>query len=105
VLPWWTNRPRPVAFAVRSFENAVASAELSHDRDRVFARHVKSCVRMPLRVRDDENQPMHSLQKDRPNSRRKIDAAIAAVLSWEARSDAIAAGATKTVRYRHRAIN
>lgn len=102
VLPWWTNRPRPVAFAVRSFEEAVAAAEVSHDGDRVFARHVKSCVRMPLRVRDDENQPMHSLQKDRPNSRRKIDAAMAAVLSWEARSDAVAAGAALTPVYRSR---
>jgi hypothetical protein len=105
VLPWWTNRPRPVAFAVRSFEEAVAAGEVSHDGDPVFARHVKSCVRMPLRVRDDENRPMHSLQKDRPNSRRKIDAAVAAVLSWEARSDAVAAGATLTPVYRTAAFH
>jgi hypothetical protein len=36
---------------------------------------------------------MHTLAKDSIDSPRKIDAAMAAILSWEARSDCIAAGA------------
>ena len=36
---------------------------------------------------------MHTLSKDAIGSARKIDAAMAGVLSWEARSDCIAAGA------------
>jgi hypothetical protein len=32
------------------------------------------------------------IRKDRADSPRKIDLAMAAVLSWEARSDAVAAG-------------
>ena len=36
---------------------------------------------------------MHTLSKDTIGSPRKIDAAMAAVLSWEARSDCVAAGA------------
>lgn len=36
---------------------------------------------------------MHTLSKDSIGSPRKIDAAMAAVLSWEARSDCIAMGA------------
>ena len=95
VLPWYTNRPRQAAWAVRNYEEAVASSEVTHDGDPDFARHIKNAVRMKLHVYDDEHQQMHSLQKDRPNSPRKMDAAMAGVLSWEARGDAIAAGATK----------
>lgn len=36
---------------------------------------------------------MHTLGKDSWRSPRKIDAAMAACLAWEARNDAIAAGA------------
>jgi hypothetical protein len=35
---------------------------------------------------------LFALQKESQHSRLKIDAAVAAVLSWEARTDAIAAG-------------
>lgn len=102
VLPWWTNRPRPMAFAVRTYTDAIGAREVSHDGDRVLAQHVKNAVKHPLRVLDDENQPMHGLKKDRPDSPRKIDAAIAGVLSWEARGDAVAAGAKKRGAYRTR---
>lgn len=95
VLPWWTNRSKPIAWAVRNYENAIKAGDLSHSGDPVFDRHIKQAVRQPLRVYDDEHRPMHSLQKDSPNSPRKTDAAMAAVLSWEARTDAIAAGAVE----------
>jgi hypothetical protein len=39
---------------------------------------------------------MHTISKDRPDSPRKMDLAMAGTLSWEARGDAIAAGATST---------
>jgi hypothetical protein len=35
---------------------------------------------------------MFTMAKDRPNSPRKIDTAIADTLAWEARTDALAAG-------------
>jgi hypothetical protein len=43
---------------------------------------------------------MHTIRKERPDSPLKIDATMASVLSWEARRDAITAGATKTKRRR-----
>ncbi len=95
VLAWYANRPNQIAWAVRNYEDAISSSELSHDGDEVFTRHIKNAVRMKLNVYDDEHKPMHSLQKDRPGSPRKIDAAMAGVLSWEARGDAIASGAKK----------
>jgi hypothetical protein len=94
-----------VAFAVRGYMDAIGAGDLSHDGDIDFRRHMRNAVRMKLNVYDDEHRPMFSLQKDRPNSPRKMDAAMAAVLSWEARSDAIAAGATKRRSYRSRSFS
>lgn len=95
VIAWRTNRPQQICWAVRNYADAIGSGDLSHDGDATFSRHLKNAVRMKMNVYDDEHRLMHSLQKDRPGSPRKIDAAMAAVLSWEARGDAIAAGARK----------
>lgn len=100
VLAWYTNRPKPLAWAVRNYEDAIGSGDLSHNGDRDLRRHIRNAVRHPLKVYDDEHHEMHSLTKDRPSSPRKIDGAVAGVLSWEARSDAIAAGAEKAPVYR-----
>lgn len=105
VIPWFTNRVKPMAWAIRNYEDAIAAADMSHDGDLRIRRHIRNAVRMMVKVFDDDRRQMHLLQKDRPNSPRKIDGADASVVSWECRSDAVAAGATKTVRFRHRAIN
>ena len=93
VLPWFTNRPKPVAWAVRGYLDAIGSGDMSHDADPVMRRHIRNAVRRKLHVYDDEHQQMFTIDKDRPNSPRKIDAAMAGVLSWEARMDAVSAGA------------
>lgn len=93
VQPWYTNRPRQIAFAVSSFTAAINSGDLSHNGDEVLTRHIKNAVRQKVNVYDDDHRQMHTISKDRPDSPRKIDAAMAAVLSREARGDAIAAGA------------
>lgn len=94
-VPWYTSRPRQVGWAVREFTDALQAGDLSHDPDKQLAAHVKNAVKMKLNVRDPDTQRfMHSISKDRPDSPRKIDGAMAAVLSWEARGDAIASGAT-----------
>jgi hypothetical protein len=45
-----------------------------------------------LTLRDEEDKPLWVIQKERPDSPHKIDAAMAACLSWEARCDALASG-------------
>lgn len=90
---WHTNRPRPIAWAVRAYEEAVAAGDVSHDGDETFVAHVRNARRRKLTVLDDKERQMHTLSKDTILSPRKIDAAMAAVLSWEARSDCIAMGA------------
>jgi hypothetical protein len=94
VLPWLTNRPRQMAWAVRNYTAAIGAGDVSHDGDPVFSQHIRNARRHKVNVYDDHNRQMHILAKDRPDSPRRKDAADAAVVSWEARGDAIAAGAS-----------
>jgi hypothetical protein len=98
VIEWFTSRPRQIAYAVRAYRSAQTAGDLSHDGDSVFARHIANARKQPLNVKDDEGRPMWSIQKERPGSPLQIAAAVAGVLSWEARGDAIAAGAKKKRR-------
>lgn len=106
IVEWYTNRPKQIGYAVRSWVTAITAGDLSHDPDETFARHVANARRQPLNVRDDEGRPLWTMRKERPGSPNKIDASMAAVLAWEARGDAIAAGAqamkpkSKTMRTR-----
>ncbi|MFE7609238.1 terminase [Streptomyces celluloflavus] len=92
VANWWTHRNRPMAFALRAYRTAMAAGEISHDGDEALAQHIGHAVKRDARVRDDDGKPMWTIHKDRHDSPRKIDAAMAGCLSWEARRDAIAAG-------------
>lgn len=92
VVVWHTNRPRPIAWAVRKLEEAIGAGDLSHDGNPVLEAHVRNSRRRKLTVLDDRERVMHTLCKDAHRSPRKIDAAMAAVLAWEARGDAISAG-------------
>jgi hypothetical protein len=93
VVIWHTNRPRPIAWAVRGYEEAVAAGDVSHSGDPRFMAHVRNARKRKLTVLDDNERQMHTLTKVSIESTAKIDAAMAAVLSWEARCDCIAAGA------------
>jgi hypothetical protein len=93
IIPWFTNRPRQMAPAVRKYVEAVHAGDMSHDGDDEFRRHIANCVRQKVNVYDDDHRQMYVLSKDRPGSPRKMDAGAAAVLSWEAYGDAIAADA------------
>lgn len=118
VVVWPTNKYRKMADAVRAFNNAmqdepveleplepeapgdVAPAKaaenlarrLSHSGDKNLARHIGNAHKMLLNFRDRKGERLWVISKDRPDSPQKMDAAVAAVLCWEARRDAIAAG-------------
>lgn len=94
-VEWFTNQrsSRKVGDAVAFYVTAVASGDMTHDGDSVFTRHILNSRRKTLTSLDDDGRPQFTLQKDRPGSRNKIDAAMAGMLSCEARRDAIAKGA------------
>jgi hypothetical protein len=100
VIAWYTNRPRQIAFAVRGFADAAAAGDWSCSPDELFQRHLKQARKKMLNVFDDDHRQLWTFSKDRPGSPRKIDGAMGAVLSWEGRSDCVAAGEVDPVIYR-----
>jgi phage terminase large subunit-like protein len=94
VLEWWTNREKAMSYAIRQFNNALLAGELSHDGGEGLRRHLGNAVRKNLRMLDDAGVPLWTIYKERADSPHKIDAAMAAILAWEARQDARTAGAT-----------
>ena len=93
VIEWWTNRRKQMSYALEGFDTAITTGGLSHDGDETLKRHLGNSHRHDLPQRDEEGKPLWLIRKERHDSPHKIDLAMAAVLSWEARTDAIAAGA------------
>jgi hypothetical protein len=95
VIEWWTNRRKQMAVALEAFQTAIAEGTISHDGSKELARHLGNARRGELPQRDEQGKAIWLIRKERPDSPHKIDLAMAAVLSWEARTDAIASGVTK----------
>lgn len=98
VVEWLTNRPRQTAFAVRHYTQALEAGDATLVPDDTLLRHLKNAVRWKTSVKDDDQRTMHLIGKDRQDSPNKVDGAMAGLLSWEARGDAIAANAQPTRR-------
>jgi len=93
VVSWPTNRERQMVHALERLHTAIAVGECTHAADPVLTRHVLNARRRAVRSGD-------VIVKERDGSSRKIDAAVAATLAYEARADAIAAGDMKAKRSR-----
>lgn len=92
-LEWWTNRPKAMVAALERFHEAVTGGQLTHDGGSTLTRHV-------LNARRRIGQAGLTISKEHPGSDRKIDAAMAATLAYECRSDAIATGVGRKRRRR-----
>lgn len=92
VIAWWTNRTKQMAYAVQSFNNAIQSGALSHEGNEDYSRHIGNAVKGRLHLVDEKGDPLWVIYKERPDSPNKIDAAMAGILSWQARCDALTAG-------------
>ncbi len=101
VIEWFTTRRRQMAAALESFDTAIKSGTLSHDGDKRMRRHLANSRRDDQRgiIKDEQGKPLWLIRKERSDSPHKIDLAMAAVLSWEARTDAIAAGVQKKAEF------
>jgi hypothetical protein len=85
---------------LKAYETAVRTGELSHEKEGAwavaFAEHIANAVKRDVNIRDEDGERLYSIYKEHKGSARKIDIAMAAVLSWAARIDALAAGAQST---------
>lgn len=98
-IAWWMTGGRSylVAKAISSVETAVREGELKHSGSAVLTRHVLNSRR---RIRGQTVQ----IGKEHPDSDRKVDAAVAMVLAWQARNDALAKGIGNRAAYAPRRI-
>lgn len=100
VIEWWTNRRKPMTMALENYRTAMTDASVSHDGDPRLTRHLGNSRKAEIPgMRDEQGKALYLIQKERPDSPHKIDGAMAGCLSWEARTDAIAAGALRQQQY------
>lgn len=86
-VEWWMTGGRAIytVRALEKFRSAVIDGEMTNDGASTLARHI-------LAARMVHTRSGVQIAKEHPQSDRKIDAAVAAVLAWQARLDALAAG-------------
>ncbi|MGW2708064.1 terminase [Streptomyces sp. NPDC001356] len=86
-IEWWMTGGRSVLIvrALEKFHTAITERELTHDGSSALVRHLVNARRRPSRSG-------MQIGKAHPDSPHKIDAAVAAVLAWQCRLDAIARG-------------
>ncbi len=92
VAAFWTTSYKRMARALLNYRQAMTAGDVHHDGDPRFEAAVANAYRHEQQFVDDNGDRMWTIEKERPDSPLKIDAAMAGCLSWEARLDAIAAG-------------
>jgi hypothetical protein len=99
-IEWWMTGGRSglIVRALEQLHSAVLDREMSHDGGYALTRHV-------LNARRRATRSGLQIAKEHPDSSRKIDAALAATLAWQARLDALAAGATAPPKQRSRRLH
>lgn len=86
-VEWWMTggRTSQIVKAVDALATAIREGQMSHDGSFALTRHM-------LNARRRTTTSGITISKEHPDSARKIDAAVAAVLAFEARLDALAKG-------------
>lgn len=114
VIAWWTNRNKPMAYALKAWRTDMRPGVMSHGplddstgaiaAHQALIEHIGNAVKRATRIRDEDTGGfLWTIAKDGQKSPRKIDLAMAACLSWQARGDAIAAGVMNEPEYRRAA--
>lgn len=93
VIKWPVQLHKRTAIAIKAYTNAIHDGDMTHDGNPRSEQHAANAYREVQNFRDDDGSPLWLVRKERPMSPRKIDDFYAGVLSWQARLDAIAAGA------------
>jgi phage terminase large subunit-like protein len=93
VVEFFTHKSRKMMSAIESFDTSIREGRLSHSGDADLTRHIGNARKQEIEGwYDEQGKKLWLIRKERPDSPHKIDLAMAAVLSWEARNDALASG-------------
>lgn len=93
IVAWATTLYRKMATALKAYARAIEAGQVKNNGDPAFARHIGNALKSLMNFVDDDGSPLWLIQKDRPGSPNKIDAAMSGCLSWTAATAAIANGA------------
>lgn len=105
VLFFHTNRLMArLTRILKAYETAVRTGELGHEASGVFAEHIANAVKREVNLKDEDGELLYNIAKEHKGSERKMDIAMAAVLSWGARDEALAAGVGEASVYTTRGI-
>lgn len=85
-IEWWTTRPTAVVQAVSRLYEAIKTGQASHSNDRILTQHVLHARRRLA------GKVGITIGKEYAKSPKKIDAAMAAILAFQCRGDAVAKG-------------
>lgn len=101
VEEFWTNLEKRMAYAIRRYNEALTDGAVKFvkdDLEATFAQHMAAAGNKPTNYWDDQEPPqrLNVLQKLHPD--RKFDAQMAAILSWEARLEAVKQGAEPPIK-------
>lgn len=93
VMEFYTDsrNQRRTGTMFRAYHSAIRGGDLSHDGDPVMYEHIGNACRRLLPAVDEDGVPLWTIEKERRDSAKKIDYAMAGGLSWQARLDSIAA--------------
>ena len=98
VAGWYMTggRATVTARAVAAYRGAVSRCEMTWGGPDgpVLRRHALNAVEKPVQAHLADDGRLHTIAKESRRSRNCIDLAVAGVLSWQARLDAVAAGWT-----------
>lgn len=100
VVSWKTNAWTHLTRAVRAYNEALMSGELTHSADERMTAHVGAAHKGFLTsIRDEDGRPVWVPKKERPDSPFPINAVMAGIMGWQARLDAVTAGALEPVKW------
>lgn len=85
-IEWWTNRPTAMVAAAHRLFEAVGAKQVTHSGDVILRQHVLNARRRLA------GKVGITIGKEYAKSPKKIDAAMAAILAYECRGDAVARG-------------
>jgi hypothetical protein len=95
-LEWWTNRPKAMVSALERFHEAVLEKRVTYTPEEELAGEKKALAsaltRHVLNARRRPSRAGLQIAKEHPQSKRKIDGAMASVLAYDAVGQAIAKG-------------
>lgn len=82
-MHWWFSSPKALVRATEQLHTAIVQQECTYSGESALTRHM-------LNARRRHGRAGVQIAKDNPESSRKIDAAVAAILAWQARLAATA---------------